>query len=671
MNGEIKRPNYFRGQFLVEDDFKTEQDYHRTLRQQHLLAVHGQGVIGEGLQVKGEESPDNSPQLTISSGVAVDSNGQEIVLQKDETISLDSNFGSEAYLVIQYDETETDVYQGPTSSEAIDNYTRFTQSPKFELLNARPHQDQGVLLAKVTQNEQGIVNVDNIERQYASCWIAPGEILQGPLSIKGNLNVLEESSLIVPLLYAQTMIVTDRNSGTHLSGEVWLKEYLATNMAYLHARDDNSNKDIGLTIRTQKQGNDKPELVDAITINADGAVSIPNLKGSETVNLSGDVRLVEYSEDGIAYVQARDDDSNKDIGLTIRTQKKGTDKPELVDAIIMYPYDEEFEQGNIYIGAPNNEININLAGHIQLREHKDSGWAYFQARDDDSNKNIGLAIRSQKKGNDKPFLMDTLTHEISDDTEFTYGSIDIGLIGNLINVGGSQGSTNYQSYKDYNCNINLAGHIQIKEHNHSGWSYLQARDDNFNRDIGLIIRAQKRTDNGTNKPKLTNAITIAPDGEVDIPNLKGYKKNSSDLKLKTNVIQLTDVLGKLSEVRGVSFEWNDLSKTVGCFAENKQIGVIAQEVETVFPELVYNWDDNYKAVQYDRFTPIFIEAIKELKANQEALKQDIKASPVAAKAALQQSQIEALRSTVQKQQTEIEELKAEITSLKALLVPQT
>ena len=67
-----------------------------------------------------------------------------------------------------------------------------------------------------------------------------------------------------------------------------------------------------------------------------------------------------------------------------------------------------------------------------------------------------------------------------------------------------------------------------------------------------------------------------------------------------------------------------VSSSLGRSTGHREIGVIAQDVETVFPELVTEWgDDNYKAVDYGRFAGVFIEAIKELKVENELLKQRI------------------------------------------------
>jgi len=84
---------------------------------------------------------------------------------------------------------------------------------------------------------------------------------------------------------------------------------------------------------------------------------------------------------------------------------------------------------------------------------------------------------------------------------------------------------------------------------------------------------------------------------------------SSDERLKDNVVKIGDPLLKLSELRGVEFDWND-NKEV--FAGQHSYGVIAQEVEKVLPEIVTERSDGYKAVKYELIVPLLIESIKEL-----------------------------------------------------------
>ena len=84
---------------------------------------------------------------------------------------------------------------------------------------------------------------------------------------------------------------------------------------------------------------------------------------------------------------------------------------------------------------------------------------------------------------------------------------------------------------------------------------------------------------------------------------------SSDERLKDNVIKIGDPLMKLSELRGVEFDWNDNKEA---FAGEHSYGVIAQEVEKVLPEIVTERSDGYKAVKYELIVPLLIESIKEL-----------------------------------------------------------
>jgi hypothetical protein len=94
---------------------------------------------------------------------------------------------------------------------------------------------------------------------------------------------------------------------------------------------------------------------------------------------------------------------------------------------------------------------------------------------------------------------------------------------------------------------------------------------------------------------------------------------SSDVRLKTNIVPLTNVLKKLEKIRGVSFEWNDVYESLGRSTGRREIGVIAQDVETAFPELVSTWGaESYRAVDYGRLTGVLIEALKEIRAEKDA-----------------------------------------------------
>ena len=88
----------------------------------------------------------------------------------------------------------------------------------------------------------------------------------------------------------------------------------------------------------------------------------------------------------------------------------------------------------------------------------------------------------------------------------------------------------------------------------------------------------------------------------------------SDARLKSDVVTIEGALDKVSAMRGVMYTKDGVAST----------GVIAQEVEEVLPEVVHTADDDMetKSVAYGNMAGMFIEAIKELKAELEAVKAD-------------------------------------------------
>ena len=91
--------------------------------------------------------------------------------------------------------------------------------------------------------------------------------------------------------------------------------------------------------------------------------------------------------------------------------------------------------------------------------------------------------------------------------------------------------------------------------------------------------------------------------------------SSSDSRLKDNVTPITNPLDKLKMIGGYEFDWNGLSKNNG-----HDVGVIAQEIESVLPELVETRGDGFKGVQYDKLTALLIEAVKEQQIQIDELK---------------------------------------------------
>jgi hypothetical protein len=100
---------------------------------------------------------------------------------------------------------------------------------------------------------------------------------------------------------------------------------------------------------------------------------------------------------------------------------------------------------------------------------------------------------------------------------------------------------------------------------------------------------------------------------------------SSDITLKENIVEINNAMDKISQIRGVHFDWTDEHIATrggedGYFVHKADVGVIAQEVQAVLPEIVKERKDGTLAVEYQKMVALLIEGMKELKAEIEELK---------------------------------------------------
>ena len=119
-------------------------------------------------------------------------------------------------------------------------------------------------------------------------------------------------------------------------------------------------------------------------------------------------------------------------------------------------------------------------------------------------------------------------------------------------------------------------------------------------------------------------MRLENDGDLHVDgNITAYSTTVSDQRLKHDINKIENALDKISQINGYTFIYNEDGK--------KSAGVIAQEVENVLPSavenksLVFHGQEGikYKTVQYDQIHGLLIEAIKELKAEVEELKNAI------------------------------------------------
>lgn len=98
-------------------------------------------------------------------------------------------------------------------------------------------------------------------------------------------------------------------------------------------------------------------------------------------------------------------------------------------------------------------------------------------------------------------------------------------------------------------------------------------------------------------------------GRIDAANdVVGY--STSDIRLKRDVSVIENAMDLVSKLRGVSYIWDEQSESVHGY-KGKDYGVVAQDVEKIFPEMIQHRDNGYMAVRYERLIGVLVAAINE------------------------------------------------------------
>jgi hypothetical protein len=112
-----------------------------------------------------------------------------------------------------------------------------------------------------------------------------------------------------------------------------------------------------------------------------------------------------------------------------------------------------------------------------------------------------------------------------------------------------------------------------------------------------------------------SGVTITTNGINVVGVVTATDFNSaSDLTLKTNIQSISNPIAKILQINGVTFNWRESNKP--------SVGIIAQEIEKIFPELVNG--ENPKTVNYNGLIGLLIEAIKEQQTEINNLKDKLK-----------------------------------------------
>jgi len=138
--------------------------------------------------------------------------------------------------------------------------------------------------------------------------------------------------------------------------------------------------------------------------------------------------------------------------------------------------------------------------------------------------------------------------------------------------------------------------------------------------IGATAPSQRLYVDGNAKVNTALGVGVNPSGtsgRIDASN-DVVAFSTSDIRLKDNIQNIDKALDKVNSIQGIEFDWIEKEEVHG--NSGHDIGVIAQEIEKVLPDVVTTRDNGYKAVKYEKIIPLLIEAIKDLSRQVDGLK---------------------------------------------------
>lgn len=320
---------------------------------------------------------------------------------------------------------------------------------------------------------------------------------------------------------------------------------------------------------------------------------------ADTAMIAKKLSLANGVTDNFVYWSSTSDLSATDYLVRLSTRKNKYGSSDLIGSV-------GFLDTNGRLGAKNpiqfyNNTNFLLGEHIT-----------FQSASNQSIYGIGMQENTLYMRSDANFVM---YHS------GTYGLTDASTVTNSDSKDrklnpGSSGYTSFVSAKrlvgighfKYTNKVNAQCHVHIDDSTgyRSGYNPIT--------NAFLITSGSHATNPNVDYTKL---LRVDGNGNLDVKNdiIALSTFGSSDLRLKNNITSIDNSFDLIEKLHPVKFTWNVNNKS--------DYGLIAQEVESNFPELVKEDMNGFKTIKYDSFIPILIESIKDLKNEIEHLKNKI------------------------------------------------
>jgi len=440
-------------------------------------------------------------------------------------------------------------------------------------------------------------------------------------------------------------------------------------------RDDGADEEWGNLSLSRSFADDSQEQ----TISLDGRngsisaldLSLNNASNNNVASIYGN-----WGDFGQGAMQLRDGDGNDRITISVNNyDDNGTNVYHGMFATGNNQNSSSARvdgNGIIEVSNGNDQTNASLysgwgtdgQGALVLRDANAVDRAFLEVNDDASGNYWGALLLRDAAGNDV-IALNGENGDIAASGNVASPSADFGDFdggdGVRINEGGSGGSVlatggisgaelragdyfggNGLFINGSNGNVQTTGAIEAGDANDNG-VFIDAGSTSISvisggtgADDGSEVARIDGSGNGTFAGEViigdffgatpgvqVNTGNIEAQGNINAASLSSNDgfTSSSDSRLKQNVNTIEGALANTQRLRGVTYEWNEVAAERSNVKEgDNKIGLIAQEVEKVFPELVKTGSDGFKSVDYVSLTAVLVEAIKELNAEVSVLK---------------------------------------------------
>ncbi len=653
---DIERLHYYQRQYLGAEDFEAEQEYHRGMRRRHNLGPHTWGIVAGLELVEVKQEGGGGIDVYVLPGLAVDGFGREIVVLAPAKLGgeLFEPFRNQPdrYLPvwIGYDQELTGRPRaGYELCDVEDQFSRVREGFRLEIDPREPFHDDLVVaghpLVPGAEPDPAAPPGDvstllTVPRDGSAPYQELPDDGDRPRWLVPLGNVHWDGQKLVPDAADPPRLSQDRRYAGAVAEEVLAPQ------GRLTLRHRRGPEVLPLEIEPPKDDEDIPEY--GVQAAVEGSLEVTRrveAKGNLLVGGSAgvgagdpDARLhVDGGEEatleaggylvigdvGKTNLVLDDDEIMARDGKkasTLRLQAQGGD-------LVVHRHREPAtrvvikDEGNVGIGTGDPKVKLQVAGDSDAR------------LDDEA---AGLVVIGSPAGADlvldpNEIMARNATGKSSLHLQAEGGDLRIHdrkagtevVVRDSGWVGIGTGNPDARLVLGSTGGLNLAAdrnRLQARDNGSASVLHLQRNGgglrvhDNEASDLRkFAINRFGQVGVGTDTPGLFTKLDVR--GMVRATSFD----LASDARWKKNVAALEPPLARLGRLRGVRFEWrSDELEEMG-FEEGERVGLVAQEVEEVFPQLVRTDERGFKSVDVFGLVPVLLEAVKELAARNEAL----------------------------------------------------